>query len=206
MSVLRIHDLWVGWCPLLGPSLYVWVQGCPRRCPGCANQGALDEDGPARLMTPEEIAAEWRKSAGGVVLSGGEPMSQAVGLAALCRLVRQGASDTPVLLYTGYTLTEILARKDPAWLALLQATDVLVDGPFVREQVGDFPLAGSDNQRVYFLSRRVPEERLRRLPRAHVQVALDEGGRLRMVGTGVPGLDMGRLVGCLRAYGLVLEG
>jgi len=205
VTTLRIHEIWEGSCPLLGPSLYVWTQGCPRRCPGCFNQAALDEDGPARVMTPAEIVARWRRMGGGLVFSGGEPFSQAAGLAEVCRLAREVNPQTPALTYTGYRLAELLDPQRADWLALLRQIDVLVDGPYVRERQTDFALTGSDNQQIFFLSDRVSPRRLADVPKAHVQVAL-ANGRLRLVGTGgMNGLDMNRLIEEVRAQGIVLE-
>ncbi len=206
MAALRVHEIWEGSCPLLGPSLYVWVQGCPRRCPGCFNQAALDEDGPARVMAPAEVADRWRRSGGGLALSGGEPFSQAEGLAEVCRLVRAIQPETPILTYTGYRLSELLDGRRADWLALLREIDVLVDGPYIRERQTDFALAGSDNQQVFFLTGRVAPQRLAAVPKAHVQVALAGDGHLRLVGTGgANGLDMNGLVEKIRAQGLRLE-
>jgi len=204
MADLRVHDLWPGACPLLGPSLYVWVQGCPRRCYGCFNQATLDENGPARVMTPVDLASVWRQSGGGVVLSGGEPFSQSEGLAQFCKLVRAIEPETPILVYTGYLFRELLAGGG-SWLDLLRQVDVLVDGPYVYDRQTDSALLGSDNQRVFFLSRRVPPERLNQMPRAHVQVSLSADSTLRIVGTGGTGrLDMNGLIDRLRASGVDL--
>ncbi len=205
MTVLRIHKLWKGHCSLLGPSLYVWVQGCPRRCAGCFNQAALAEDGPATELTPANIAAGWEPP-NGLVLSGGEPFSQAEGLAELCRLVRGHFSETPILVYTGYRLEELLVQERKDWLALLQQIDVLVDGPYIEERQTNLALVGSDNQQIYFLSSRVQPSELLGQPQAQVQVSFEENDRLHLVGTGGPqGLSMNHLVERIRAQGLLLE-
>jgi anaerobic ribonucleoside-triphosphate reductase activating protein len=201
--MLRIHHLRDGECPLLGPSLLVWTQGCPRRCPGCCNQSALDPGGPALLMTPEEVAGVWRRTRGGLVLSGGEPFSQATGLARVCDLIRETRPSAPVLAYSGYYLAELL-QGAPAWRELLSRVDVLVDGPFLRRRTTDFPLAGSDNQTVYLLSRRVSRSDVARLGGAQVQFALS-GGRVRVSGTGARDLDLLELVSRLEASGVMLD-
>lgn len=206
-DALRIHDLWFGECPLLGPSLYVWVQGCPRRCRGCFNQSALDREGPARVVTPEEVAAEWMAVDGaGLVLSGGEPFSQAAALARVCRVARAVHPETPVLTYTGYEIGEILTAGRRDWLDLLSDTDVLVDGPFVEQRQTDHPLVGSDNQHVFFFSQRVSPVRLNGLTRSRIQVTIDQGRQLRIVGTGTRDLSLCALVDRLRTQGLVIEG
>jgi anaerobic ribonucleoside-triphosphate reductase activating protein len=205
MTPVRVHDHWAGTCPLCGPSLYVWVQGCPRRCPGCANQAALDMSGPAHDWTPHDIWRRWRENEGGLVLSGGEPFSQASGLAEACRLVRATSAEAPILVYTGYRLDELLTGRDPAWIELLRAIDVLVDGPYMQERQCDFPLTGSDNQRVFLLSGRRSPEQVGALRRARLDVQVAEGGHFRMVGSGHRSMNMNELVAALAAKGVVLE-
>jgi anaerobic ribonucleoside-triphosphate reductase activating protein len=59
------------------------------------------------------------------------------------------------MVFSGYTIEEARAKNDPDVDALLALTDILVDGPYVRE----LPDAtrrwiGSTNQRIHFLSDR----------------------------------------------------
>jgi anaerobic ribonucleoside-triphosphate reductase activating protein len=83
----------------------------------------------------------------GITLSGGDPFLQAADCAALAGSAHAHGLD--VWTYTGYTWETILAAHDPAWEALLAATDVLVDGPFVLAQKSYAALfRGSSNQRL----------------------------------------------------------
>jgi anaerobic ribonucleoside-triphosphate reductase activating protein len=202
---LRINDSCWGVCPLLGESLFVWVQGCPRRCPGCLNDSALDFNGPAQEIAPEELALEWVSRRGGLVLSGGEPFSQAGGLAQLCRKIREIDSHARILTYTGYVLEELLREPREDWMALLKATDVLVDGPFLSNRRSDAMLFGSDNQRVFFLSDRVPRGRLNQPAGGHIHLSVAPSRQLRVVGTGSARVDVHDLMGRFRKEGLVLE-
>jgi anaerobic ribonucleoside-triphosphate reductase activating protein len=204
MTALRVHQFFPGVCPLLGPALLVWVQGCPRRCPGCFNQATLDENGPARRMTPGELAAESDLCGGALVLSGGEPFSQAEGLSETCRLIRAARPDVRILVYSGYYLEELRQAKRGDWDALLGQVDVLVDGPYEFERATDLPLAGSDNQSVCLLSGRVTVDELQELDQAHVQVSFALG-QLRIVGAGSGAMDMHGLMKRLRAQGVVIE-
>lgn len=84
----------------------------------------------------------------GVTFSGGEPFLQAgvfAEFATECR--RRGLS---VMTYTGYHYEELVAQTDrPDRQELLRQTDILVDGPFLREQATpDLPFRGSANQRL----------------------------------------------------------
>lgn len=89
----------------------------------------------------------------GVTFLGGEPFAQAAACAELARLVKlEGFS---VVTLTGYTIEDILSEGREDRLALLDATDLLVDGPFV-PALRDLsrPWTGSSNQRYHFLTDR----------------------------------------------------
>lgn len=204
MNSLRVHDHWRGTCPLCGPALYVWVQGCPRRCPGCANEGALDMNGPAVTMSPHDLWSVWHEGQGALVLSGGEPFSQAAGLAEVCRLVRASVASTPILAYTGFVLDELLTARDGGWIELLREIDILVDGPYVQHLQCDFPLAGSSNQRVFLLSDRVSPQRLASLRQSSIEVTVSPGGQVRIVGSGHHDMNMTALVDSMSHRGIRL--
>lgn len=90
----------------------------------------------------------------GVTLTGGEPFCQAAACAELAR--RAHARGLNVWTYTGYTYEKLLdmAASDPDVAALLDATDVLVDGPFVlSERSLELDFRGSRNQRLIDLNR-----------------------------------------------------
>ena len=138
-----------------GPGLRftVFTQGCPHHCPGCHNPDTHDPAG-GHEVTVEELA---RQMAGnpltdGLTLSGGEPFLQAADCAALARTAKARGLD--VWTYTGYTWETLSAAGDPDWEALLAATDVLVDGPFLEDRRSYSALfRGSDNQRLIDLNR-----------------------------------------------------
>jgi anaerobic ribonucleoside-triphosphate reductase activating protein len=89
----------------------------------------------------------------GVSLLGGEPFAHASAAAALARDAR--CRGLTVMVYSGYTIEEIRLLPDPAAAKLLAATDVLVDGPYVRELPDtERRWVGSTNQRVHFLTER----------------------------------------------------
>lgn len=132
---------------VLGPgSRYcLWVQGCPRSCPGCiaATTHRL-EDG----KQIEIGALSWEialSHADGLTISGGEPFLQAPALAELIRLVRQ-IRPMGVIVYTGYLYEELLQMPQAA--DLLAQTDLLIDGPYIQELDDHKGLRGSSNQRV----------------------------------------------------------
>ena len=142
----------------LGPGVraVVWVQGCPLNCPECVAPDWIPFL-PARLVAPEELAQELleRPDVTGLTLSGGEPMLQAAGLAALAQAMA-ARRDLTVICFTGFLL-EHLRRSPPGPGVedLLRRVDVLIDGPYVAPRNDQQGLRGSANQRVHYLSGRL---------------------------------------------------
>lgn len=138
-----------------GPGLrmVVFTQGCPHHCPGCHNPDSHDFDGGYDCPLDRILAAfDKNPLLRGITLSGGEPFARAGQLLPLARAIGQRGKD--VYCYTGYTLEELLAMDDADTAALLGLIDVLIDGPFLREQK-DLTLRfqGSRNQRLLDLPR-----------------------------------------------------
>ncbi len=144
-----------------GRRFALWFQGCPLRCPGCCNPEMLPFEG-GRSLSVAEVLTQVRTAASeqgieGVTLLGGEPLAHAAGAASLARGVRD--LGLTVMVFSGYTLEEARALPDPAVADLLAHTDLLVDGPYVRE----LPETrrrwiGSANQRIHFLTARYRED------------------------------------------------
>ncbi|MDR2739485.1 MAG: anaerobic ribonucleoside-triphosphate reductase activating protein [Treponema sp.] len=126
----------------------VFVQGCNFRCPGCHNSHLQTFDG-GRTITVDETLDAIRDNPllDGLTLSGGDPFTQAASCAVLAEEVR--ALGLSVFTYTGYTFEALWLAEHPVWRRLIMATDVLVDGPFVRELRNiDLRFRGSSNQRL----------------------------------------------------------
>ena len=134
-----------------GPGLRfaVFVQGCSHGCPGCHNPESQPREG-GEVRSIDSLVAEIaaNKLASGVTISGGEPFEQAAACAEVARRCR--ALGLGVWTYSGYTYEQLEAgAPDASARELLDATDVLVDGPFV-QSLHSFDLAwrGSSNQRL----------------------------------------------------------
>ena len=133
-----------------GIRMTVFVQGCPHCCKGCHNQHTWDfgggyESSVERIL--EEAAKD--KLLCGVTLSGGEPFTQAEALTVLAKGAH--AMGLNVFCYTGYTFEELYAQFDthPAYRALLEQCDWLVDGKFIEEEMSlMLHFRGSRNQRI----------------------------------------------------------
>ena len=126
----------------------VFTQGCPHHCPGCHNPQSHDFEG-GRVVDTETILRQVGENPllDGITLSGGEPFCQPEA----CRALAEAARDLglSVWCYTGYTWEKLMQEADPARLALLDAVDVLVDGPFILAQKSlELKFCGSRNQRL----------------------------------------------------------
>ena len=146
---MRIAN-WISDSIVDGPGLRltVFTQGCPHRCPGCHNPETWDPAG-GREVPLEELEAllAGNPLLQGLTLSGGEPFLQAGDCASLARRARRRGLD--VWTYTGYRYEDLAEAGRADWEALLAATDVLVDGPFLQAQKSYAALfRGSGNQRL----------------------------------------------------------
>lgn len=135
-----------------GPGMRtaIFTQGCPHNCEGCHNPESHDMKG-GRLWTLDEVEKRFANNPliDGITLSGGEPFMQPAACAELAR--RAHARRLNVWTYSGYTYERLseLAEGDADVRALLEQTDVLVDGPFVlAERSLELLFCGSKNQRL----------------------------------------------------------
>ncbi|MGB7070637.1 MAG: 4Fe-4S cluster-binding domain-containing protein [Pyrinomonadaceae bacterium] len=136
-----------------GRRSVIQTAGCSIRCQGCfVPQTHERENG---MLTPihaivDEIIAK-RDVHDGVTILGGEPFDQPSPVAELVsRLKRHGLHIT---IYSGYTLEELIGRKDPNIDFVLTHIDLLIDGPFLRQLgQGAGEYRGSQNQKLINLT------------------------------------------------------
>ena len=166
-----------------GRRFALWFQGCPLRCPGCCNPEMLPFEGGESLPLAEvlrQVRAAVELGVEGITLLGGEPLAHAAGAAELARAVR--ALGLSVMVFSGYSLAEARRLDDPAVADLLTHTDILVDGPYVREQPETRRRwIGSANQQIHFLSERYRVDDPRWLRPNTLEIRLD-GGELTVNG------------------------
>jgi anaerobic ribonucleoside-triphosphate reductase activating protein len=166
-----------------GARFAVWVQGCSIRCPGCCNPEMFPSAG-GTPTAPEALVAGATATPGieGISILGGEPFDQASPCARFAEGAR--AAGLSVMVYTGYTLAELEARRAQCSGVgeLLQATDLLVDGRYERDKPERTRRwIGSSNQKMHFLSSRYrPDDP--RLAGANTAEIRLEGGVLTMNG------------------------
>jgi anaerobic ribonucleoside-triphosphate reductase activating protein len=142
-----------------GLRLAIFLQGCPRKCPGCHNPKSQPFDGGTQISVPEIIELyNGNPLLDGVTFSGGEPFSQVIELIPIANHVYTKGGT--VWCYTGYTFEELLKmdlEADNDHISeLLIRTDILVDGPFIQE-LRDLNLKfrGSSNQRIIDVQRSI---------------------------------------------------
>jgi anaerobic ribonucleoside-triphosphate reductase activating protein len=141
-------------CPVegLGPGerLVLWVSGCSIRCRGCMTPELFSH---SATRDVHELALELiphLQIVPRLTISGGEPFEQAPALTELVTRLRREIS-VEVAIYTGFVLKELVVRGD-ACVKLIDAADILIDGPFMESAANTKQWRGSDNQRVHLLS------------------------------------------------------
>ncbi|RSM64697.1 radical activating enzyme [Actinoplanes sp. ATCC 53533] len=141
----------------LGPGrrFGVWVQGCPLACKGCMSLDTWDSDGGAEVPV-DELVARWHdaldQGAGGLTVSGGEPLAQPGPLAAFLDAAHRISAGRPgepdILMFTGYTPEELDAEQRLA----ASYADVLVTGRYEAGQPTRLVWRGSANQQMVLQS------------------------------------------------------
>lgn len=124
----------------------VYSAGCPNRCPGCHNPQSWDIANGREVDIEEILKVILADPFADVTFSGGDPMFQPVGFAALAKAIKE-RSGKNIWCYTGYLFEDLL--KNIQQKKMLEYIDVLVDGRFV-EALKDESLRfrGSSNQRL----------------------------------------------------------
>lgn len=134
-----------------GRRSVVQVAGCSIRCAGCYVP-ETHERANGLLTSIKKIVAEIDKKSGehdGVTILGGEPFDQPESLQILVEKLK--AKKYHLVIYSGYTLENLLARKSESVNQILAKTDLLIDGAFQRDlstDAGEY--RGSSNQRLIF--------------------------------------------------------
>lgn len=141
-----------------GHRICIWVQGCSIICDNCFNEETWSLTGGKQVTVDalfDRMMADVEKhpSIEGVTFLGGEPFLQANALAALAKKLR--AEGLSIMTFSGFTYESIQKAKRADWDALVEVTDLLLDGPYV-DALHDLsrPWIGSLNQKYRFLSSR----------------------------------------------------
>lgn len=136
-------------CDGPGIRFTIFVQGCFHNCEGCHNPHTHDPNGGYDITIDEFLKMiDSNPLLEGVTFSGGEPFLQAESLVDLAKECRERGLS--IVTYTGYLHEEIVKESEnAAWQELLELTDILIDGPFVRElETHGKIFRGSSNQKI----------------------------------------------------------
>ncbi|WP_157248221.1 4Fe-4S single cluster domain-containing protein [Nonomuraea typhae] len=192
-----------------GRRLGIWTQGCPLACPGCMSRDTWDPAAGAEVPV-DRLAALWREAvrggADGLTISGGEPLTQPEGLAALLTAaheIRSGtARELDLLVFTGYEESEL----DDAQRAAVRHADVLITGRYEAGRPTGLIWRGSAGQHM-LLRTELAERRYQPFvghtpDSSPMQVAADEHG-VWLIGVPASG-TLPRLERALRTRGVEL--
>ncbi len=137
-----------------GNRACIWVQGCPIHCSGCSTPWIWPSDGGIEIDV-DEIISEIIKLTNieGITFSGGEPFLQAKQLAKIGHILKK-ERNLSVITYSGYYIDQIKSAKNKDYNDLLSVTDILIDGPYIKDLPTNTPLIGSSNQNIHFLTSR----------------------------------------------------
>lgn len=135
----------------LGPGqrVGIWTAGCNRNCIGCISPELQSFDAGQPLSPHEiiEIVDRIGCVPDGFTISGGEPFLQ---IEALHDLIEELALVTDdILIYTGYTLSELIERHDKRIDRVISLCSAIVDGPYIDELNDGIGSRGSSNQNLH---------------------------------------------------------
>ena len=138
---------------LLGPQdrFVVWFQGCNKRCEGCINPDSW-EIGAGEYITVNDLLKKIMGVSGivGITVSGGEPFLQYEELKELVEQVKE-KTNLDIMLYSGYKLEELTFRHGESFFKNI---DIFIDGSYVDSLNNDNLYRGSENQKIYFFTKK----------------------------------------------------
>lgn len=153
--ILRINKL-MPFTKVEGPGIRacIWVQGCPIHCSGCSTPWMWPSNG-GKEVDVDEIISEIINlpNIEGITFSGGEPFLQAKQLAEIGHTLKE-EKNLSVITYSGYYLNQIRDFNNEECNDLLSVTDILIDGPYMKDLPTKRSLIGSSNQNIHFLTSR----------------------------------------------------
>lgn len=188
-QLLRLHN-YVAHSRANGPGerAVIWVQGCSLGCPGCFNE-PTHEANTGELISVDalfERITALGSTIEGVTISGGEPLQQKEGVAALLRRVK-AETNLSTVVFSGFSWEEIekMRKKEQATsnqptsaensypLALLHDVDVLIAGRYVQQLRIARDLRGSSNKKLHFLTDRYTAADFATVPEAEIVITPD---------------------------------
>lgn len=126
MTILRLHHRTLSSCNGPGLRYVIWTQGCSLDCAGCFNK-KTHPIAAHSLIRVSDLLYEvcLLRNIEGVTVSGGEPLEQAD---AIAKFFHGLPPPLTKILYTGYTLQEIL--QDAKRTQAVAASDITLAGRY----------------------------------------------------------------------------
>jgi anaerobic ribonucleoside-triphosphate reductase activating protein len=121
-----------------GKRLVVWVSGCPFRCEGCIVPNLQNENTGKEYKDFYKEIEPFLDKVDGITFSGGEPLFWAKELLELLERLK----DIDKMLFTGYYYDELNEIQRECF----NKFDLVVEGRFEKEKMGNFLWRGSSNQ------------------------------------------------------------
>jgi anaerobic ribonucleoside-triphosphate reductase activating protein len=157
-----------------GIRVVLWCAGCEIHCYNCHNPQTWDFNSgePFDEEAKQELFEALDKPyIQGITFSGGHPLEDANVKTVLLLIydIRERFPDKDIWLYTGYTFesifpvekSETLTKEDLQRQLVVEACDVVVDGPYIESQ-RDITLAfrGSRNQRLIDVKKTLKQQKI----------------------------------------------
>lgn len=154
MMIEKFIQIAAVWYPVTvfgtGKKLGVWFQGCSKKCKECISP-EYQEYGAGVDITVKQLLSLGNKiNPEGLVVSGGEPFDQPEGLNQLVTAFSEKYNDN-ILVYTGFTIEELIKKNNPVIIDTLRKIAVLIDGAYIPEFNKGKGLAGSENQVIHVI-------------------------------------------------------
>jgi len=122
-----------------GKRLVVWMSGCPFRCKGCIVENLQNPNNGRKYNDFYEAIKDKLDKVDGITFSGGEPLFQAE---TLLPFLEKLPSNMDKMLFTGYYQNELNEIQKKCF----DKFDLVVEGRFEEERMGNFLWRGSSNQ------------------------------------------------------------
>lgn len=135
-----------------GPGIrsVIFTQGCLHHCKNCHNPSTHPLE-KGKVLEIEEVLSLISNNplSVGITVSGGEPFLQPEAINELIKLYKNKHPNKNIVIYTGYTIEELLNFNNPVIKEILLKTEILIDGKY-QDSLRDLTLfyRGSSNQRV----------------------------------------------------------
>ncbi len=166
---------------VLGPGMRsaLWVSGCDKKCKGCLVNGFNEDSRCLSTTALAELFANMTDTEG-ITISGGEPFLQAAALAEMISLIKE-KRDYSVIIYTGYEIEQLRNMEDVNIQKLINAADIIIDGPYIEELDDGIAYRGSSNQNIIYLTQRYTDSGYYN-KRSKRQIELIKENGVKMVG------------------------